>query len=335
MIYQIISAIQNLWSKYKTLIIINGAIIFLILIFVIPYFAPKPALNIQSPRLDSAEKTINGVDITLALQEPNVPQQLPLYRLETYKQDADIFNDIAQRLGINTVLAPTLRVNDSGENLSLDEVSHRITYGKSTFDHNSDQPAPVQNQTPLNLDIAKKLTSEWLNKVGFTDIEINALETRYYISTDPYEGFEEAEPAKANIIRFTFSRKLSNIPLSLGASTNEPSFITVSNDGVIQADFPSFIATFSKDREKTLLPFSSVIDNVKAGKYSFTTAIEAVAKDPADIRPVSFELTSAVLHYRVDTTQNAAVPYWDLSGSATLKSSEDVPIDITTPAIAL
>lgn len=336
MIYQIISRIQNIWAQHKVVVIINVIVIGGLLFFVLPTVLPKPPLDVKTPNLQGMDQTVGGVEVTTAFPDPSVPAQLKLYRLdENFKQDEAVFADIAARLKINKTLTNTVRTNDAGEALSLDITQHRIVYSKDlTPQFAGDEPESV-DMTPLNMETAKQQTEQWLQSIGFTDIEANTLDTRYYIRTDAYEGLTETEPSKANVVRFTFSRKLDGLEVTLGASTAEPAYVTVDNTGVIQADFSSFVATFTPDRERQLMPLSGVIENVKAGKYTFAQTIAAVAEDSNDTKPVKFQLTTARLLYRVDSTQRAAIPYWNFTGTATLRNEQVVPLEITSPAVTL
>jgi hypothetical protein len=331
MIYQIISFIQNIWAKYKMLVIINVVLLGAFLFFVLPVIMPKPPLEVKKPNLEGMDPAVGGVAIELKLKEPTFPERLKLYRMsENFSQDEQVFNDIAGRLKMTTVLEPDLRINDVGESLALDARQHRLSYTKYPADDDE-----TVNTTPLNTEAAKKLTQDWLTTVGLTDIEANTLGTRYYFNEDAHEGFEEVEPSKANIIRFTFTRKLDGLDLAFGASTAQPAYVTVNNDGVAQADIPAFVATFTPDRERELLPFAQVIENVKAGNYSFAETIAAVALDENDTKPTKFQIETANLIYRVDVTQRAAIPYWNFTGTATLRNGQVVPLEITSPAVTL
>jgi hypothetical protein len=335
MIYKIIAAIQNLWAKHKLLVIVNAVLVLGFLFFVLPLLLPKPPLEVKNPNLRGADQTVSGVTVELTIKEPAVPASLKLHRMsENFKQDESVFLDIAGRLKIDTVLAPDLRINSAGESLSLDTTQHRLAYSKTPVDAQGNEVKKL-NTTPLNLETAKKQTQDWLTTIGFTDIEANALGTRFYINEDAYEGMEETEPSKANVIRFTFSRKLDGMDLAFGGSSAQPAYVTVSNDGVIQADLPAFVATFTPDQEKELMPFTSVIENIKAGKYTFAETIAAVSQNENDTKPKKFQITSASLMYRVDITQRAAIPYWNFTGNITLQNGQIVPLEITSPAIVL
>lgn len=336
MIYQIISRIQDIWARHKAVVIINIVVIGGLLFFVLPIFLPKPPLDVKTPNLQGMDQTVGGVEVAVAFSEPNVPAELKLFRLnENFKQDEAVFADIAARLKINNTITNGVRINDAGEALSLDITQHRIVYSKDLAPQfETDQPTTVDT-TPLNMETAKKQTEEWLQSIGFTDIEANTLETRYYLRTDAYEGLTEIEPSKANVVRFTFSRKLEGLEVTLGASTADPAYVTVDHTGVIQADFSSFVATFTPDRERQLMPITSVIENVKAGKYTFAQTLAAVSEDSNDTKPVKFQLTDARLLYRVDSTQRAAIPYWNFTGTATLRNEQIVPLEITSPAVTL
>src|SRR5688572_17616503 len=96
MIYQIISFIQNIWAKYKMLVIINVVLLGAFLFFVLPVILPKPPLEVKTPSLQGVDQTTSGVTVVLTLKEPSVPAKLKLYRLnENFKQDEAVFTDVA------------------------------------------------------------------------------------------------------------------------------------------------------------------------------------------------------------------------------------------------
>ncbi len=338
MIYRTIHSLQNLWARHKALVIINGFFIIAAIFFLIPYLTPNPPLDVTQPDMTGIEPTVRNMSIEMLMETPNVPSELPLYRLDQNSvQNEKIFHDVGTRLGITTALDDTYLTNQNNDDLFWDTEKNWIHYtrGETTTFPEESSSVTALNTEPLNLQDAQMKAEAWLQIVGFTDIQADNLDVRYYRNDDRLEGMTETDPNQANIIRFSFSRRLENFDIVYGSSTAERASIVVTHDGVTQANFPAFLATFSRDQNKPLLPFATVLENISAGKYLFADVIAAVSQDSSQVEPVKFMINEARIVYRVDTAQNAAIPYWNLTGETQLRNGQVVPLEITTPAIEL
>ncbi len=314
---------QALLSHWRSILV--GFVVFTAFLGVVarllvpaPTALPKPQLPITEPLAGPVEVEFTG--------NPQLPNRLPLLAATSFLSPDQIAAFVAEKLNLTThPQVPGLYVNtNTTVTLSQPEGLFQAEYFNSVAD----------TTERVTLAQAQELALAFLQVIGFpTDqLQLQAELTRYF-TVKNLEEFIPVEPAQAQMIELVFVRSANGYPLVLSSTPTNQLRLMVTSRGVLSSTLVSLIFATETRSEVALMTMSQILAQVKEGDFLILGTLDVIDTTQPENGLAKLKLTEKEVEYRLDPEQKLFLPFVHLAGTATLRSGETTPIDLTTPAI--
>lgn len=289
---------------------------------------------------DPAQKQPETFDFSQA-QKPQIPENLPVYKLKKYELIDQSAQAVASSFGISNkpfLIEPNTRdgkqYNWQQEGLDLALSKTMIRFEKKVANLNTQNNLPQEE--------LQKKSSEFIQKIPLLDrdLVLNPQKTQYLILEN--ERFTNAGTFdNSQIIQLFYDKRLSDYPLVGNSPDVLQTIIKIQKNGEILSLNSRFFEEYEVSGTAQLKSPSEALDEIRIGKGKivqtlildqYGQAIELFRATPVDVKSVQINKIS-LAYFLPSNTEDLIQPIFNVEGTFSHKGGEVGKITIYLPAV--
>src|SRR3989304_2346057 len=338
---------SQLLKKIGPFLLIIG-IIGLLLVGIF-YRYQKPAVQptgtqipIPSPQIkqNPAQKQPGAFDHS-QVEEPQIPQNLPVYSLKKY----DLTEQMAKSAALIFVITndPFLIEPNThdGKQYNWQQEDLDLTLSETTIRFEK-KAANLNTQDILLEEALQRISSEFVQKNPLLDKDLVAnLQKTQYLRLENERFIGAGTFASSQIVQFFYDKKLSDYPLIGNSPDILPTIIKIQKNGEIISLSARFFKEYEMSGTAQLKSSSEAIGEIKTGKGKvvqtlildqYGQAVELFRVAPVDVRSARINKISLVYFLPPDTG-DLIQPIFNVEGKFDYNDGESGKITIYLPAV--